>query len=436
MEKLSYLATFVSLIYGLGVANVLAHIRIFIIEKPMAIWVIPYASELLVREPAEGVRSRARETSAHAEPDMYKRSNNFGRSIPVLTLIMIGWLGSASAAIQDEIFGDNFEGFDHAACDTGLPSNSTDPLQYAAALDLCQTTTEPGTAPGVISGTFTLSSGTGTPAAQSHAIRSAFGSGNSPRFGSAMAVLSTGAAAATGQTLPSFTAFQPGSSNGTSSAAPADWLTANGGTIPSAPGCPTASGTAAQDPVMLTLRIRVPGNARSFSLAANFFSSDYPESVCGQFNDVFVALLDSGFAGAPANPVDKNLATYIAPNSAAYPLGVNLAYGNTGLFTQCVNGATGCASGNPSTIYTCTSTSGLTGTGMDIAAPADSCGVSGGMVGGGTDWLMLRGNVIPGEIITLRLALWDSGDSSYDSLVILDNFQWSSQLVTAGTTRN
>ena len=67
---------------------------------------------------------------------------------------------------------------------------------------------------------------------------------------------------------------------------------------------------------------------------------------------------------------------------------------------------------------------------------ADSCGASGGMVGGGTDWLMLRGNVVPGEIITLRFALWDTGDGIYDSVVILDNFQWSAQPVTTGTSRN
>lgn len=367
---------------------------------------------------------------------MDKRSKRFGgRSAPVLALMMIGCAGIASAAVQDEIFGDNFEGFDHAACDSGLPSNSTDPLQFGAALDLCQTTTELGTAPGLISGSLSLSSGTGTPAAQSHAIRSQFGSGNLPRFGAAMAVLSTGAAAAIGQTLPSFTAFQPGSSNGTSSAMPADWLSANGGTIPSAPGCPTASGATAQDPVMLTLRIRVPGNARSFSLAANFFSSDFPENVCGSFNDMFVALLDSGFAGTPANPADKNLAVYKAPSAAIYPVGVNLASGDTGLFTQCVNGATGCVFGTPGTIHTCTGTTGLAGTGMDVA-DSGVCGDANSQVGGGTDWLVMRGNVIPGEIITLRLAIWDTSDESYDSLVILDNFQWSSQPVTPGTTRN
>src|SRR5262245_56239003 len=38
MEKLAHLATFVSLIYGLGVANVLAHIASLIKRGPQADW--------------------------------------------------------------------------------------------------------------------------------------------------------------------------------------------------------------------------------------------------------------------------------------------------------------------------------------------------------------------------------------------------------------
>jgi hypothetical protein len=356
------------------------------------------------------------------------------RRAAAATVLMLA-ASVCAAAVQDEIFGDDFEGFDRAACDTGLASDSTDATQYAAAMDLCATTTELGTAPGLITANLSLSSGTGTPMIVQRSIRSTFGSGNTPRFGTAMVLLSTGAAAAVGQTNPSFVAFQPGFDTGTSSAVPTDWVTLNGGTIPAAPGCPSPSGgTTAHNPVMLTLRIRVPGNARSFSVAANFFSSDYPENVCSSFNDVFVALLDSGFAGAPANPADKNLAVYKAPSASVYPLGVNLAYGNTGLFTQCVNGMTGCTSGIPGTTTTCTSTSGLTGTGMDTA-DAGMCNAT-SLVGGGTDWLVMRGNVVPGETINLRLALWDTSDGIYDSLVILDNFRWSSDVVTPGTTRN
>ena len=73
-------------------------------------------------------------------------------------------------------------------------------------------------------------------------------------------------------------------------------------------------------------------------------------------NDFFVVLLDSTYAGTPANPMDKNLAFYQAPGSMnKVPVGVNLAYGNTGLFTQCVNGETGC-SGETGSISTCMGT--------------------------------------------------------------------------------
>jgi hypothetical protein len=33
--------------------------------------------------------------------------------------------------------------------------------------------------------------------------------------------------------------------------------------------------------------------------------------------------------------------------------------------------------------------------------------------------------VEPGSEITLRFAVWDSGDSVLDSLVLVDDFQWS-----------
>lgn len=319
-------------------------------------------------------------------------------------------------------------------CDATLPSNSSDPLQYAAAMELCQITTEQGTASGLISAALTLASGTGTPAIVSRAIRTSFGNNNLPLAGASFVVLSTGAAAAPGQVNPAYNAFQPGVNTGTSSAAPSDWLAANAGHFPNAPGCPaTTGGTTAFNPVMLTLRLRVPSYAHSFKVSAKFFSSEFPEWVCSPYNDFFVALLDSTYTGTSANPVDKNLAVYIAPNSNRYPLGVNLASGNTGLFTDCVNGTTGCAPGGVAgTTSTCTSTSGLAGTGFDVADPGKCNGNS--VVGGATAWLSIRGNVVPGEIITLRFAIWDTSDGTYDSLVLLDNFAWSAETVTPGTT--
>jgi putative metal-binding protein len=327
-------------------------------------------------------------------------------------------------------------------CDGGLPSTSSDPRQYAAALDLCRTTRETGRGWGLIRAGLALTSGAGTPAAQSRSIRSAFGSGNFPQAGAAMAVLSTGAAAAVGQTNPAYAAFQVGVDTGTQSTPPGDWLAANGGAFPNAPGCPEPIDSAtAHNPVMLTLRVRVPSNARSFRVASSFLSSEYPEWVCSPFNDFFVALLDSTFAGPPANPSDKNLALYASP-FGDYPVGVNLASGNTGLFTQCLNGAIGCADGAVAgTISTCADTSGLAGTGMDVANPPGIDGQPGwcgsnNFLGGGTDWLGIQGNVVPGETLELRLGLWDTGDGLYDSVLLLDAFQWSLDLVQPGAFRD
>ena len=53
---------------------------------------------------------------------------------------------------------------------------------------------------------------------------------------------------------------------------------------------------------MLTLRVRVPTNAQSFKLSTNFFSAEFPEYTCSQFNDFFVVLLDSTYAGMPDEP--------------------------------------------------------------------------------------------------------------------------------------
>jgi hypothetical protein len=329
-----------------------------------------------------------------------------------------------------------------AACDTGLTSNSSSAMDYAKAMELCQTATMADKKWGVIDAKFVLADGQGTPNTVQHAIRTAFG-GTTVQAGASFAVLSTGHAAASGQTNPGFAAFQGGQMLGTSSGFPSDWLSAHMGTLPNAPGCPDPDlSTGAQDPVMLELTIRVPTNAQSFKLSTNFLSSEYPEWVCSSFNDFFVVLLDSTYAGSPANPMDKNLATYTSPTNQVYPVGVNLAYGDTGLFTQCLNGSTGCATQSgavPGTITSCKGTSELANTGMDPTNPSPQylndpgyCGTN-NQVGGGTGWLITSGNVKPGEVITLRIALWDTSDGYYDSVSILDNFQWSLDTSTPGT---
>jgi hypothetical protein len=304
------------------------------------------------------------------------------------------------------------------ACDGGLASNSANPIDYAKAIDLCQFTTENPPLDqkiwGVISGDLSLANGAGNESSDSRSIRDLYGDNIDPEFGVNMAVFSSGHAASPGQANPSYASFQGGQNEGTASQAPADWLAANGGQFPNAPGCPGAGSTAANDPVMLKLRVRVPTNAQSFSAMMFFFSAEYPEWVCTSYNDLFVTLVDSSDNG---NPADKNIAIYTDNNNNDWPVGVNIVKAAPGLFTECTSYNQG-SCGSTGNYNQCMATQDFVGTGFDTGA----CDV-----GGGTGWLQMAGNVEPGETMEIRFAIWDTADHIYDSLVILDDWQWSVQ---------
>jgi len=316
-------------------------------------------------------------------------------------------------------------------CDQAMTSNTANALDYAKAIDICQVTTDVEKRWGVISATMTLTDGTGSPDPEGHAIRPNFGPNVLPQGGVSLAILSSGGAAAKTDVSPGYHDWVSYTHLGANTAPfPQDFLAANGGVLPNAPGCPDPTGSSANDPTMLTLRVRVPTNAKSFKLSSNFYSAEFPEWTCSSFNDFFVILLDSTYMGDPANPADKNLAFYQpAGTTTKVPVGVNLGHGNTGLFTQCVNGTTGC-NGSPGTISTCIGTSQLAGTGFDDAST--SCD-PGSTEGGATGWLVTSGNVTPGEIITLRIAIWDTSDHAFDSMVVVDGFQWSTEVAQPGT---
>ncbi len=322
-------------------------------------------------------------------------------------------------------------------CDDGLVSNSGEPLDYARAIDLCQVATEDGSTWGVISGALTRSNGQGAPNAKARSIRPGFGANITPQANTSLAILSTGNAADQSDTMPGFAAFQGGSDLGSDAPIPADWLAANSNNLPNVPGCPEPQGGATgHDTILLKLRVRVPTNALSFSTMIYFFSSEYPEWVCSPYNDFFVTLVDSAGAG---NPADKNIAIYKDPQDQLFPLGVNILKAAAGLFLQCKNGPVGCGQGAIAGNYAgCNGIQQLVGTGFDLLNPAPQfpndlgfCGQS-NQVGGGTGWLKMSGNVEPGEVMELRFVLWDTGDEWYDSVVLLDDFEWSVQASEPG----
>ena len=289
-------------------------------------------------------------------------------------------------------------------CESGVAESSTNPLDYAKAIGICKTTTEDSNEWGLISAQILAPNGNLTVHAGSNGLLSAFGNVIKPKEGNLMLAL-TSSKLGNPVTDPDY-------SGGTTSGAPADWVAANGGKFPSAASC-SSSGTSGDvnDAVMLQMRIRVPKTAKSFSFNIYFITKEYPNYICSRYNDFFIALLDSSYTSSDPNlqnPLDKNLAMDAAGN----PVGINLA--PSGLFTQCSP-----VSSYPATQESCIGTEELQGTGFAS--------------NGGTGWLTTRGNVVGGEVITLRLAIWDLYDHVYDSLVLIDNFKWDAAEYKPGT---
>ena len=290
-------------------------------------------------------------------------------------------------------------------CDSNIAANSTDPVDYAKAIGICNTTTEDSNEWGLIEAKISAPNGSNVAVhTGSNGLLSKLGNVIKPTAGNLMLGLSSG------KVTDPFTT----TSSGKTSGAPADWLAAHGGEFPEAEACKslgTSSGTdgSVNDAVMLEMRIRVPKEAKSFSFNIYFLTREYPTYICTMFNDFFIALLDSTHTSNDPNlqnPADKNLAMDANGN----PVGINLA--PAGLFTQCVN-----VEGKG--VTSCIGTTDLQGTGFES--------------NGGTGWLTTRGNVVGGEIIKLRLAIWDLGDHGWDSLVLIDNFKWDVAEYKPGT---
>ncbi|MBW2455149.1 MAG: choice-of-anchor L domain-containing protein [Deltaproteobacteria bacterium] len=352
---------------------------------------------------------------------------------------------------------DLFDTEDTIPCDQNLTSNTTDPVHFANALGICRQTQEnPSQLQdktwGLIDAQILRADGSPIGDHEAHSIRPAFGNVNPGALeGTRIVVLSSGIAADGSQTNPGPNGGAPGGSNVTTTHSPSsaanigtcssplcinDWFATanpplkNANELPVAPNCGSGSaGTpgTANDSIMLYFKLRAPTNAKAFSFNSYFFSAEYPEYVCTNYNDQFIALVDTPVPAAPIpNPLDKNLLTY-NDGTSKWPIGINIAAG-TSLFSVCES-----SSANPSCWDTSVSNASctlgpaqLTGTGFEHAS--NNC-----LIGGGTFWLTTSGNVVPGDILELRIVVWDVGDTAFDSLALLDGFEWLSNATLPGT---
>lgn len=281
---------------------------------------------------------------------------------------------------------------------------------------------------------------------KTYAVPPAFGSALPAKEGAALAILSTGPWDS--PTMDAANATLQGGDMKTASTVPEDWINRQPNCeAPKAPSCggqppdPNIQNSCAgkdplvvQDPIMLTVKLKVPINAVAFQMNTYFCSIEYPTTVCSSenYNDFFIALLDSTYnevnpTSSNPNPFDKNL----AKDEAGNPVGVDLA--PAGLFKVC-NPNCGGALANTNPYGVCTGDFEIAGTGFESQTIMGMCSGH-----GCTGWLLTKGNVVPGEEITLRFAVFEQGtvaygpDHSWDSTILLDNFEWLTTETKPGT---
>jgi hypothetical protein len=286
------------------------------------------------------------------------------------------------------------------------------------AMELCQFTT--ANPPlylkrwGVISVEQLLSDGTKPTTAQlaniqdkQTAIMTAYGVGVVPLKGATFAGMSTGIM----RDQDDLGYLGVSNNIGTTSQPPASYLLANGNKLPNSKGCSGTceAGTGARDPVNLRLKIRTPTNAKSFTYQFRFFSSEYWSFQCTKFNDFFIGLYQSTWTPDPLDPLqkplplDKNVATDCSV-TPCNPISVNNSF-----FDVCApRGCNVCPAG----------TTDLGGTGMQVNNE-----------GGATKWLFNDVPAVPGEVIQLELIIFDVEDAVNNSLVLLDNWVWNTNLL-------
>ncbi|HEX8789432.1 MAG TPA: choice-of-anchor L domain-containing protein [Polyangiaceae bacterium] len=314
-------------------------------------------------------------------------------------------------------------------CDTGLAVDG-DAFLFAKSIGICTSALKDGY--GIINATYQNAFGSSTPpAAGQWGLLPAFGGAVKPREGSMLSAISSGFARewddATGTNagpMSDFVAGQPmdGMSYPTGSAPP--------GFPKAAQGCPQDN--LVNDMVDVKLVLKAPMDASGFQFDFDFFSSEWPNYVCSNFNDAFIAYLTS------SKTTDN-----ISFDSKNNPVAVNISF-----LDRCTPGApVGCLrSNNPTAadppLYSSTCGAGtqeLQGTGygdsdMTQCDPSTANNVS-ATLGASTGWLTTTAPVQPGEQFTLEFMIWDAGDGLLDSSVLIDHFQWlgGQGQVTTGT---
>ncbi|MEZ4301995.1 MAG: choice-of-anchor L domain-containing protein [Polyangiaceae bacterium] len=283
-------------------------------------------------------------------------------------------------------------------CDEAVAMDTQDPKAILKAVELCKISKGENDW-GVSDAVWSLPDGAPIPAGEEqdfhrgHGVLADFGPGTPPRAGKSLLALSSGAARDAQD--PGYQSPQGFNKGYTSNPAP--------GFPKETPECNVQTGTP-NDAIALNIALRVPSNAHAISYDYTFYAFDFPGFVCSNFNDTHFALFEPKLPGMP----DLN----VAYDELGHPITLNGA--NFHVCT-CQNGPP-CSAGNK--MYPCDQgTAALMGTGFEGH--------------GATGWLTTTIPVEPGTNISLRWGIYDAGDGTFESTVLIDNFQWKKDPVEA-----
>lgn len=294
-------------------------------------------------------------------------------------------------------------------CDDGLALNSSDAKDGARAVDICKQAANAKDW-GLLTAQYTRANGTPIAANKQVGLQANFGPNVNPLAGSTMLSLSSGFSRLPGQ--PGACTNNSCNSNLAGTPPP--------GFPQDVPNCPIDD--TINDDIALDLTLRAPTNATGYKFNFKFHSFEYGEYVCTTFNDQFIALVNPPPQGAQ----DGN----ISFDALGNPVSVNIAFFD--VCASCADFAANCFELNcPSAPVPCcpAGPSQLMGTGFDN-------GFGSGEDAGGTSWLQTQAPVVGGSEFAIRFAIWDTGDSAFDSTVIVDSFEWIANggTVPIGTT--
>lgn len=302
-----------------------------------------------------------------------------------------------------------------AACDAKLDESvSSDAEEAAQAFGICAQHSKTSHLPGLITAKWTrLSETIGSVDPRQVWLPEQFGT-IKPRQGKRLLVMSTGVARdvnddAYTEECDTFDSSRP--SNlvpwSAGSEPPKD--------IPRDSECPksvNSEDAPAYNDVVLDLTLRAPTNVKSLAFDSMFFTYEYPDFLCTEFNDFFVVLMDP----APKLKEDNQNILF---DSEGNTVGVN-----SGLLDVCREAERTRAARD----LACDAGPDLlvdTGFGQGESRCATQPPNRREIGGASTGWLQTSVPVKPGEVFNLRFILWDSADPLLDSTVVLDNFRWS-----------